>query len=181
MSDDVEALVERQTAGERLKFLFFWAATPERGGVGRGCLSQWWEAGFSSEGAEYRTAEHYMMAAKARLFNDPATERKVLAARTPGEAKSLGRQIAEFDEDVWVAHRSAIVVAANVAKFSAHPKLRDYLLSTQGRVLAEASPLDRVWGIGLAADHVDAERPAAWPGLNLLGFALMRARAQLST
>jgi len=48
------------------------------------------------------------------------------------------------------------------------------------RVLVEASPLDRVWGIGLAADDPRAADPAGWRGLNLLGFALMEARDLLS-
>jgi hypothetical protein len=70
-------------------------------------------------------------------------------------------------------------VAGNTAKFGQHPQLREYLLGTRGRVLVEASPLDRVWGIGLAADDPRAVHPSQWRGLNLLGFALMDARAAL--
>ncbi len=47
-------------------------------------------------------------------------------------------------------------------------------------MLVEASPLVRIWGIGLDAAHPDALHPRAWQGLNLLGFALMRARARLA-
>lgn len=121
-----------------------------------------------------------MMAAKARLFGDEEIARQVLGARTPGAAKALGRRVAGFDEDVWRAHRFAVVVAANVAKFGRHADLRGYLLGTNNRVLVEASPVDRVWGIGLTADDPRAADPARWRGLNLLGFALMQARADLT-
>lgn len=68
----------------------------------------------------------------------------------------------------------------NVHKFGQHADLRQYLLSTAGRVLVEASPRDRIWGIGLGREHADAERPDAWRGLNLLGFALMDVRERLA-
>lgn len=66
-----------------------------------------------------------------------------------------------------------------MAKFGQHPELRDFLLGTGNRVLVEASPRDRIWGIGLAADDDRATSPAHWPGLNLLGFALMEVRHRL--
>jgi ribA/ribD-fused uncharacterized protein len=84
-----------------------------------------------------------------------------------------------FDEEVWAAHRFAIVTDTNVAKFGHDARRRDYLVGTGDRVLVEASPRDRIWGIGLAADHEDATRPERWRGENLLGFALMAAREQL--
>jgi ribA/ribD-fused uncharacterized protein len=121
-----------------------------------------------------------MMAEKARLFGDHAVAARVLAAAKPGEAKALGRQVAGFDSSLWDAARFGIVVAGNQAKFSQHPALRDFLLGTGERVLVEASPVDAVWGIGLAADHPHLEQPARWPGLNLLGFALMQVRYQLA-
>jgi ribA/ribD-fused uncharacterized protein len=71
------------------------------------------------------------------------------------------------------------VVRASLAKFGQNAELRSYLLETGDKVLVEASPVDRVWGIGLAADDPRAEQPSEWTGLNLLGFALMRARATL--
>jgi ribA/ribD-fused uncharacterized protein len=121
-----------------------------------------------------------MMAGKARLFGDPAAAERILAARTPAEAKNLGREVQGFDEKVWEAARFEIVVAGSTAKFGQDPALRAYLVGTGSRVLVEASPLDRVWGIGLAADDPRAADPAGWRGLNLLGFALMEARAALS-
>ncbi|MDX6355097.1 MAG: hypothetical protein QOF98_2000, partial [Streptomyces sp.] len=107
-------------------------------------------------------------------------ERRVLAARHPKAAKDGGRSVRGFDEAVWRRARFALVTEGSVHKFGQHPGLRAFLLGTGQRVLVEASPVDRVWGIGLAADDERAERPAAWRGLNLLGFALMEARARLA-
>ncbi|CUM38137.1 Uncharacterized domain COG3236 / GTP cyclohydrolase II [Streptomyces venezuelae] len=131
------------------------------------------------DGVRYATAEHWMMAAKARLFGDADAERAALAARTPAEAKKAGRLVRNFDETVWRRERLGIVVEGSVHKFSSDESLRAYLLGTGTRVLVEASPMDRIWGIGLAADDPGAHDPARWRGLNLLGFALMEARDRL--
>ncbi|WP_350280429.1 NADAR family protein [Kribbella sp. HUAS MG21] len=176
-----EELQQLIASGERVKFLYFWGHRPQRdGSIGPGCLSQWWPAKFTVDGIGYASAEHFMMAGKARLFGDAAAEERILAARTPAEAKNLGREVRDFDEQVWAAERFEIVVAGSTAKFGQDPALRAYLVGTGGRVLVEASPLDRVWGIGLAADDPRAADPAGWRGLNLLGFALMAARDRLS-
>jgi ribA/ribD-fused uncharacterized protein len=118
--------------------------------------------------------------AKAWLFGDHETAAKILAAGHPGEAKKLGRAVRDFDETVWDAHRFDLVVRGNIAKFGQHPELKEFLLGTRNRVIVGASPLDRIWGIGLAADDRRAASPAAWRGLNLLGFALMAAREALA-
>lgn len=174
-------LRERAARGERLRYLFFWGHRPNRdGSVGAGCLSQWWPAEFTVDGARYPTAEHWMMAEKARLFRDSAAEERVLAASTPGEAKKVGRGVRGFDEAAWREHRFDIVARGSVHKFDQHPDLRSYLLASAGRVLVEASPRDRVWGIGMGAGNEHAGNPAQWRGTNLLGFALMRARADLA-
>lgn len=176
----VAELTGEMRAGARVKFLFFWGHQPQRdGSVGAGCLSQWWPAPFTVDGLRFATAEHYMMWRKATLFDDHATAAEILRTALPQAAKTLGRRVTGFDERVWERQRHDIVVAGNVAKFGQHPSLRAYLLGTGERVLVEASPLDRIWGIGLAADHPHAADPARWRGLNLLGFALMRARAIL--
>jgi len=85
-----------------------------------------------------------------------------------------------FDEQCWAGRRFDLVVTGNLAKFSQHPERRDFLVATGSQVLVEASPRDRIWGIGLAADHQFCASPEHWPGLNLLGFALMEVRQQLS-
>ncbi|BCL16076.1 NADAR family protein [Micromonospora sagamiensis] len=176
----VAELTDAVRAGRTAKFLFFWGhrARPD-GTAGPGCLSQWWPAPFTVDGVEFATAEHHMMWAKAMLFDDRVTAGQVLTVAHPNEAKTLGRRVTGFDERTWQEHRYGIVVAGNLAKFGQHPDLRAFLLGTGERVLVEASPLDRVWGIGLAADDPAAADPARWRGLNLLGFALMRVRTAL--
>ncbi|MEV0256351.1 NADAR family protein [Streptomyces sp. NPDC050732] len=176
----VEALVGAVRAGEKVEYLHFWGHTPRRdGSLGPSCLSQWWPSPFTVDGVEYATAEHWMMAAKARLFDDADAERAALAARTPAEAKSAGRLVRGFDEAIWARERFDVVVAGSTHKFASDPALREFLAGTGQRVLVEASPLDRVWGIGLAADDPRAEDPMKWRGPNLLGFALMEARSRL--
>jgi ribA/ribD-fused uncharacterized protein len=176
--EDLVRLVER---GRPVKYVFFWGHRPQRdGSIGPGCLSQWWPAPFEVDGARYATAEHYMMWRKALLFGDTAIAGRVQAASHPQRAKALGRQVRGFDQQTWEQRRFDIVVAGSVAKFGQHKDLRSFLLATRERVLAEASPSDRVWGIGLAAGDERVTSPKAWRGLNLLGFALMRARAILA-
>jgi ribA/ribD-fused uncharacterized protein len=176
----VEELVRLEEAGGLPEMLLFWGHRPPAGGgVGRGCLSQWYPAPFTVDGKRYATAEHAMMAGKARLFGDAEAERLVFASDDPSMAKRAGRRVRGFDEETWAAHRYDLVVAANAAKFGQRPKLTEFLLATGDRVLAEASPYDTVWGIGLAADHPEARSPSAWRGLNLLGFALMDVRDRL--
>jgi len=166
-------------AGARPKYLLFWGHQPTRDVAGKECLSQWWAGEFTVNGLGYPTAEHYMMASKALLFGDAEAAARIRQAPHPGAAKALGRQIADFDEQRWERHRFDVVVDGNVAKFSQHPDARRFLLATGERVLVEASPLDRIWGIGLAAGDERAASPQTWPGLNLLGFALMEVRHRL--
>jgi ribA/ribD-fused uncharacterized protein len=176
-----EQLAEIITAGGQPRWLMFWGHQPQSdGSIGKGCLSQWWPGAFTVDEVAYDTAEHWMMACKARLFGDEDALVQILAARTPAEAKKLGRLVRGFDEQTWAARRFEFVVAGNVAKFGQDPALCDFLLGTANRVLVEASPRDRIWGIGLGAANERATDPTQWRGLNLLGFALMEARDQLA-
>lgn len=176
----VEALLDFTRSGGRPKYVFFWGHTPKTGGgVGKHVFSQWYEAPFTVDGVTYPTAEHWMMAEKARLFGDDQALGRILAAGNPGAVKAAGREVRGFDEQAWTAARWEIVVRGNEAKFVQNPDLRDFLAGTGDRVLGEASPVDRIWGIGLAENDPAAENPELWRGLNLLGFALMEARARL--
>lgn len=172
-------LIAKLEEGKKVKFLFFWGHQERGLGPTKKCLSQWYESPFEKDGMQFLTAEHYMMFRKAMLFGDVAVAEKVLQARTSGEAKRLGREVRNFDQKTWVAHRFDIVVEGNMAKFSSTPDLRDFLINTGNRVLVEASPVDRIWGIGLAEDSLEIENPYTWDGLNLLGYALMEVRSQL--
>jgi ribA/ribD-fused uncharacterized protein len=176
----VPDLVALTKKGTKVKYLMFWGHRPRHdGSIGPECLSQWWHAPFEAEGQTFATAEHWMMWRKALLFNDFVAAGKILAASHPNDAKTFGREVEGFDNATWDSARFQIVVAGNVAKFGQHQRLKHFLLGTGERVLVEASPVDRIWGIGLAADDRRALDPAQWHGLNLLGFALMQAREEL--
>jgi ribA/ribD-fused uncharacterized protein len=176
----VDEVIKLAQTGRRLKYVFFWGHRPQRdGSIGTGCLSQWWPSLFTVDGVRFATAEHYMMWRKALLFGDEEAAGRIVAASHPRQAKMLGRRVRGFDEQTWVRERRAIVRQASVAKFGQRRELRDFLVGTGERILVEASPTDRIWGIGLAATDERTADPARWRGLNLLGFALMEAREQL--
>ena len=177
---DRAALVAALEAGLSPRFLFFWGHTPKATSVGPWVLSNWFASPFTIDGVTYATNEHWMMAEKARLFGDHVALARVLRADTPGEAKAIGREVRGYDDDVWGAARFDIVARGCEAKFASDEALHDYLVRTGDRVLVEASPRDRIWGIGMSASHPDATDPRKWRGENLLGFALMKARAALA-
>ena len=172
----VAALRSRFNAGKKLKYIFFWGHQFHKNDLTASCFSQWYGAPFVVEGRRYPTAEHFMMAEKASLFGDQSTKEKILRAPNPGAAKACGRQVRGFDEAVWIQHRFSIIVRANRAKFGQNPELMTFLQQSGSRILVEASPVDRVWGAGLAQDDKRITNPNLWRGLNLLGFALMQVR-----
>lgn len=167
-------------SGETLKYLFFWGHRPSwDGAITKTCLSQWFESPFECDGIRYSTAEQFMMAEKARLFKDALSLQHILKSHNPGAIKKLGREVLGFDEDAWNEARLDIVVRGNMAKFSQNLALQQFLINTGDRVLAEASPTDKIWGIGMSETDPGVENPNLWKGLNLLGFALMEVRSRL--
>jgi len=172
----LEELRDRFNAGERLKYIFFWGHQVNKNGLSAACFSQWYGAPFVVQKQRYPTAEHFMMAEKAALFGDRDVRERVLQAPNPGAAKALGRQVRGFNEATWLEQRFSIVTRANAAKFAQNPELGAFLKQTGSRVLVEASPVDRIWGIGLSLEDDRVNNPNRWRGLNLLGFALMHVR-----
>ncbi len=172
-------LQEYVNRGKSAKYMFFWGHRSKGTDVTKASLSQWYGMHFSNNGISYMSAEHYMMAEKARLFGDRDAYQKIINASNPGAAKAFGREVRGFDEEIWARERFGIVVADNLLKFSQNKELAEFLIGTGQRVLVEASPVDRIWGIGLAADDHRVENPNLWRGENLLGFALMEVRDML--
>lgn len=173
----IDALRKAWTAGERFKFLFFWGAAPSHDGqIRESCLSQWWMCPFTVENVTYSCAEQYMMAEKARMFGDEEMLQAILGAKHPKEMKAYGRAVRHFDKERWDSCCFELVRHGNMEKFRQNPSLLAYLLNTKGRILVEASPRDRIWGIGMGKQNPDAENPMKWRGKNLLGFALTQAR-----
>lgn len=142
------ALIEALATGTRVEYLHFWRHRPlPDGRIGPSCLSQWWPSPFTVDGVEYATAEHWMMAAKARLFGDPEGERRALAAGHPAEAQKAGRLVRGFDEAIWRRERFGIVVEGNVHKFASDADLRGFLLNTGERSEMGVPPAGG-WGEG---------------------------------
>jgi ribA/ribD-fused uncharacterized protein len=150
-------------------FTFFWKHR----------LSQWHPARFVVGGIAFNCAEQYMMYAKAMLFGDRDAGERILVAESPREQQAIGRTVRGFDESVWMLFREGIVFAGNYARFDQNADQRELLFATRGTTLVEASPHDRVWGIGLLADDPRASIRAEWQGLNLLGEDLTRVRETL--
>jgi ribA/ribD-fused uncharacterized protein len=142
-------------------------------------FSQWHPATFVVDGATFSCAEQFMMHGKAVLFGDHAIAAEILATSSPRQHKALGRKVAGFDDRTWKAHREAIVAAGSRAKFTQNPALLQTLLATAGTELVEASPFDRIWGVGLSADDPRIDDPTQWRGGNLLGKILTRLRDEL--
>ncbi|MEM9678896.1 MAG: NADAR family protein [Bacteroidota bacterium] len=174
--------IEAFDAGEKLKFLFFWGHQPSKDGtIIKSCFSQWWPSDFSINMVKYKTAEHYMMAEKAKLFHDEDVLKEILLSDHPHDAKKLGRKVKNFDDLLWNQHKYDFVKQGNYNKFSQNEDLKQFLLSTKNRIIVEASPRDRIWGIGMSESNEKAQNPNLWRGENLLGFALMEVRDMLET
>lgn len=120
-----------------------------------------------------------MMYQKAVLFKDDVVATKILATDDPKLQKDLGRQVKNYKESVWALVREDVMVEGLYEKFNQTPKLRSALLATGTTIIAEASPVDRIWGIGLTAEDPLAQDVSTWQGQNLLGKVLMRVRARL--
>jgi ribA/ribD-fused uncharacterized protein len=169
-----------QHISQQVEYLFFWGHTPKAPGViDISCLSQWFPASFAVDGIVYPTAEHWMMAQKAKLFDDEDAYARILQAEKPAVAKAIGREVKNFDAPAWQQQAFQIVVDGSFYKFSQNESLKTFLLQTGNKVLVEASPFDKIWGIGMAKSHKDINDPKKWKGTNWLGFALMEARTLL--
>jgi len=145
-----------------------------------GPFSQWFKKQFTVDNIQYGCCEQYMMAEKARLFDDQVALKKILATNSPGEQKKLGREVKGFSEKIWKKNRYEIVYKGNLAKFSQNDDIKKKLLDTGDAILCEANPKDRIWGIALKAHDPRVKDPKQWKGLNLLGEALMQVRLELS-
>ncbi|KAL2270870.1 hypothetical protein VTJ83DRAFT_241 [Remersonia thermophila] len=184
--------IPTQASGSSSSPVYFWRDTDPLTGY----LSQWYPCAFTDDedpSIVYRTAEHYMMYHKALLFSDTAVAQEIMAGgKHPRKVKELGRKVANFDEETWNARREEIVRKGNLLKFTrpANPgdgkwtvaaaggkNLRELLLETGDRVIVEASPYDKIWGIGFVEEEAEGARER-W-GLNLLGKALIEVRAEL--
>lgn len=141
--------------------------------------SNWHNSGFWVKGIWFANGEQYMMYCKAMFFKDAATAALILAEPDPAKVKVLGQAVKPYVEKEWAANRLRFVRRGLLEKAIQNPKIAVQLLATGNRILVEASPSDRIWGIGLGENDPRALDPDRWQGENLLGQAWMWVRAQL--
>jgi ribA/ribD-fused uncharacterized protein len=141
-----------------------------------GVLSSHYLCPIEDEGKVFNSAEQFMMYHKALLFLDTESANKILAATDPEEMKQLGRKISNFKQDLWDKFKAKIVLKGTILKFTQHKILKNILIGTGTKHLCEDFPGDMVWGIGLSAEEAMKTDPKTWPGQNLLGIILEKAR-----
>ncbi|KAK9898595.1 DUF1768-domain-containing protein [Cystobasidium minutum MCA 4210] len=148
------------------------------------CFQQWYPSKFTEPALSdqpgldhFPTSEHYMMAMKSRVMRDEETAKKITQAKTPAEAKTLGREVKNFNQQIWDAACDAVVERGNWLKFGQNDELAEILLSTGDKTIVEASPSDKIWGVGFDVNNAEG-REDQW-GANKLGKALMRVRERI--
>ncbi len=153
------------------KFTFFWRSDSP--------FSNWYLADFEIDKIKFNCTEQYMMYGKALLFNDQEIAKKILLTKKPGAQKALGRKVKKFDQVLWNEQAKKIVYTANKAKFVQNEHLLKRLFKTKRTTLVEASPVDPIWGIGLAEEDPKAKDRRKWRGKNWLGEVLTQLREDL--
>lgn len=185
-------LLRQTTIDSNELFLFFW--------ITKSPFSQWHKSKFTATSflvgnketrekaiqnlfpldvQEYSSAEQFMMYHKAMIFLDREIALQIMKTDDVRKIKELGRQVKNYDENVWQYFRSDVVYTGNKAKFTQNDKLKQALFATKGATLVEAAPNDNIWGIGLADDDPRALKRESWLGKNLLGEILTRIRVEL--
>jgi ribA/ribD-fused uncharacterized protein len=144
-----------------------------------GPFSQWARCKFTIDGIEYNCAEQYMMAAKAKLFNDQEALEAIMKSKDPREQKATGRKVKNFNPEQWEAIAKDVVTRANMAKFTQNEEMKLFMLGTGDDHIVEASPYDRIWGVGIAEDDERIWDKDQWDGKNWLGECLMEVREAL--
>jgi ribA/ribD-fused uncharacterized protein len=148
----------------------------------KGVLSQWYggfvaqDSSFFYESMVYKHCEQWMMAHKAILFNDKESFSKIMDTRQPKVCQYLGGMVKNFEQERWDNTKEHLVFMGNLLKFSQNPSLGAFLLSTGDNIIAEASPTDKIWGIGCNLTDENAYDKDKWRGQNLLGESLMKVR-----
>ena len=144
---------------------FFWS----------GPLSNWYPSTFKWQDEEFNCVEQYMMFYKALTFGDFGTADEIMLTKNPKEQKALGREVSNFNIDIWNNISYTIVFGGCLAKFKQNKDVRDILIATGDKILVEASPYDRIWGIGYSEENALKVSPDSW-GYNRLGKVLMDVR-----
>lgn len=167
----LEWLKEQIGYGRDFNYTFFWGSSNFNG-----YLSNWYHSNFNYKGEQFANCEQFMMAAKAKVCEDEDTRKKIMETNNPKEIKALGRKVKNYDDDLWSSERKNAVLLANYLKFTQNENLGRDLLSTDNSIIVEASPYDKIWGIGMSSTDDAAKSALTWKGENYLGFILMTVR-----
>lgn len=141
------------------------------------CFSNFYKCGFNDENLTYNCSEQYFMKKKQEQF-DPENDNlanDIMKTDSPAQIKKFGRMVKNYDENEWNKKRFNYMCDAIYLKFSQNIELKNILISTDNKILVEASPYDKIWGIGISPE--DAKKGKKWNGQNLLGLALMKVRS----
>lgn len=141
-------------------------------------FSNWYLRSFTEDGVVFNCVEQYMMYHKALTFGDDVVANAILSTSRQAEQKRLGRQVSRFDGNVWTEVSKRVVKQGAKLKFSQHSDLLETLLQTKGTTLVEASPYDKIWGIGLEAHDPRSLNRKTWRGENRLGHILTELREE---
>lgn len=145
-----------------------------------GCFSNWYPASFEYAGRRYANSEQFMMFHKVMMFGKHDLGIKIMETEDPSICKKIaGQRFPEFDSDVWEKTCYTIVRRGVKAKFVQNSDILDTLLGTGAALLAECSPSDTKWGIGIDISDPYRFEIAKWKGKNLLGRILMEVRDEI--
>lgn len=131
----------------------------------------------------FTSTEQGFMYIKAITFGDNVTAQKILNTDDPNRCRKLGRQVKGYNDAEWAKIRYDVFYTLNWAKYTQDKKLQEKLLDPQfdGKKFVEASPIDKIWGIGYTEDNPNIEFTDMYWGKNYLGRILTNIRKRLKS
>ena len=141
-------------------------------------MSNFYKTKFYDEnGIEFNCSEQYFMFYKCKTFDAENKELldNILNETTPTKIKKYGRKVKNYNDIIWNEKRYDIMLNGLKLKFSQNEIIKNKLLLTKPKILYEASPKDKIWGIGFSCNNATSVDKNEF-GKNLLGKALMTVR-----
>ena len=136
--------------------------------------SNFYPCGIIYDNKKFFCSEQLFMYLKAITFKDYTMANNILFCKTPQQAKQFGRMVKNYKDKIWDNERDDCMFYALVAKFNSCIEFRNFILKHKDKIFAEASPYDKIWGIGLPETDPRATDPNQWLGENRLGKCLNR-------
>ena len=154
-----------------------------------GVFSQDYKKTFSVGGLQYNCGEQFIEAKKAETFGDEYTKEQIMLSNNPTEIKTLGQTISNFDQFKWNELYYNFLVTANYNKFKQNKFIKNLLIQTGDKIIAYASPSNKILGIGVylfqkdGTPNIHSYNKANWPhdAQNILGKVLMEVRSKIKS